>query len=411
MPNKTTDSTRSPIKSPRLGQKAVSLNPVLHRQRKNPELKSSKSIAIVANSTWNIYNFRQNVIRKCIEEGFKVYVLAPIDAYIEYVENFPEVVHINLRTLDRDSTNPIKDLLLVEELRRKYRKIKPDLVVHYTHKPNIFGTLAARLAGVKSVSVITGLGYSFINRGFINVVTEWLYRRTARYSSSMIFENEDDRDLFIQKRLVKEDRAFAVKGCGVNTVYYQSKSDQSPNPPVFTFIGRLLKDKGILEFASAARHFHEKTWPATFVVLGDFDPENPSTIDRDTLLEWISEDTVDYKGFVNDVRPFLEKSTCIVLPSYREGMPRIVLEAMAMGKPVITTRTAGCRETVEEGVNGFLAEARSVEDLIVAMEKFCELSPDQRSAMGARGRSMAVDVFSDTIIAEDLFRIFCLSLV
>ena len=410
MPNKTTDSTRSPIKSPRLGQKAVSLNPVLHRQRKNPELKSSKSIAIVANSTWNIYNFRQNVIRKCIEEGFKVYVLAPIDAYIEYKENFPEVTHINLSTLDRDSTNPIKDLLLVEELRRKYRKIKPDLVVHYTHKPNIFGTLAARLAGVKSVSVITGLGYSFINRGFINVVTEWLYRRTARYSSSMIFENEDDRDLFIQKRLVKEDRAFAVKGCGVNTVYYQSKKDHSPDPPVFTFIGRLLKDKGILEFASAARHFHEKTWPATFVVLGDFDPENPSTIDRDTLLEWISEDTVDYKGFVNDVRPFLEKSTCIVLPSYREGMPRIVLEAMAMGKPVITTRTAGCRETVEEGVNGFLAVARSVEDLIVAMEKFCELSPDQRSAMGARGRSMAVDVFSDTIIAEDLFRIFCFSL-
>lgn len=364
----------------------------------------------MANSTWNIYNFRQNVIRKCIEEGFKVYVLAPIDAYIEYKENFPEVTHINLTSLDRDSTNPIKDLLLVEELRRKYRKIKPDLVVHYTHKPNIFGTLAARLAGVKSVSVITGLGYSFINRGFINVVTEWLYRRTARYSSSMIFENEDDRELFIQKRLVNEDRAFAVKGCGVNTAYYQSKSEQSPNPPVFTFIGRLLKDKGILEFAAAARHFHEKAWPASFVVLGDFDPENPSTIDRDTLLEWISEDTVDYKGFVNDVRPFLEKSTCIVLPSYREGMPRIVLEAMAMGKPVITTRTAGCRETVEEGINGFLAEARSVDDLINAMQKFCELSPEQRSAMGARGRSMAVDVFSDTIIAEDLFRIFCLSL-
>lgn len=400
----------STTKSPRLVQKAVSLNPDLHRQRKNPELKSSKSIAIVANSTWNIYNFRQNVIRKCIEEGFKVYVLAPIDAYIEYIENFPEVTHINLTTLDRDSTNPIKDLLLVEELRRKYRKIKPDLVVHYTHKPNIFGTLAARLAGVKSVSVITGLGYSFINRGFINVVAEWLYRRTARYSSSMIFENEDDRELFIQKRLVNEDRAFAVKGCGVNTAYYQSKSDQSPNPPVFTFIGRLLKDKGILEFAAAACHFHEKALPASFVVLGDFDPENPSTIDRDTLLEWISEDTVDYKGFVNDVRPFLEKSTCIVLPSYREGMPRIVLEAMAMGKPVITTRTAGCRETVEEGINGFLAEARSVDDLINAMQKFCELSPEQRSAMGARGRSMAVDVFSDTIIAEDLFRIFCLSL-
>ena len=364
----------------------------------------------MANSTWNIYNFRQNVIRKCIEEGFKVYVLAPIDAYIEYVENFPEVVHINLRTLDRDSTNPIKDLLLVEELRRKYRKIKPDLVVHYTHKPNIFGTIAARLAGVKSVSVVTGLGYSFINRGFINVVTEWLYRRTARYSSSMIFENEDDRNLFIEKQLVDEARAFAVKGCGVNTAYYHSEKKTAPDPPVFTFIGRLLKDKGILEFAAAARQFHEKAMPASFVVLGDFDPENPSTIDRDTLLEWISEDTVDYKGFVNDVRPFLEKSTCIVLPSYREGMPRIVLEAMAMGKPVITTKTAGCRETVEEGVNGYLAEARDVNDLIRAMEKFCALSPAQREAMGEKGRAMAAAIFSDTIIADDLFRIFCLSM-
>ncbi len=373
-------------------------------------MNSSKTIAIVANSTWNIYNFRQNVIRKCIEEGFKVYVLAPIDAYIEYVENFPEVVHINLRTLDRDSTNPIKDLLLVEELRRKYRKIKPDLVVHYTHKPNIFGTIAAKLAGVRSVSVVTGLGYSFINRGFINVVTEWLYRRTARYSSSMIFENEDDRDLFVEKQLVDKERAYAVKGCGVNTAYYHRENPFSPDPPVFTFIGRLLKDKGILEFAAAARHFHEKGLAASFVVLGDFDPENPSTIDRDTLLDWISEDTVDYKGFVNDVRPFLEKSTCIVLPSYREGMPRIVLEAMAMGKPVITTRTAGCRETVEEGVNGYLAEARDVADLINAMQKFCALTPAQREAMGAKGREMAIAIFSDKIIAEDLFRIFCLSL-
>lgn len=364
----------------------------------------------MANSTWNIYNFRQNVIRKCIEEGFKVYVLAPIDAYIEYVENFPEVVHINLRTLDRDSTNPIKDLLLVEELRRKYRKIKPDLVVHYTHKPNIFGTIAARMAGVRSVSVITGLGYSFINRGFINVVTEWLYRRTAGYSSSMIFENEDDRDLFIEKEIVTPQRAFAVKGCGVNTDFYKSKMHVSPEPPVFTFIGRLLKDKGILEFAAAARHFRDLALPASFVVLGDFDPENPSTIDRDTLLEWISEDTVDYKGFVNDVRPFLERSTCIVLPSYREGMPRIVLEAMAMGKPVITTHTAGCRETVEEGVNGFLVEARAVEGLIGAMEKFCQLDIEERIAMGEKGRIMAAEKFSDKIIANDLFRIFSLSL-
>lgn len=369
-------------------------------------LKPQKSIAIVANSTWNIFNFRQNVIRKCIQEGFKVYIMAPIDAYIEYKENFPEVTHINLHTLDRDSTNPLKDLLLVEELRRKYKKIKPDLVIHYTHKPNIFGTLAAKLAGVKCVSVITGLGYSFINRGFINVVTEWLYRQTTRFSSCVIFENEDDKELFIEKKLVLPEKSFTVKGCGVDIDYYRSLQSVSPDPPVFTFIGRLLKDKGVLEFAAAARYFQQQKKQARFFVLGDFDPENPSTIQRDTLLEWISEDTVDYKGFVNDVRPYISKSSCIVLPSYREGMPRIVLEAMSMGKPVITTRTAGCRETVQEGVNGFLCEARDTADLIRAMEAFCNLNIDQRNQMGACGRSMAEAVFSDKNIAEDLYYIF-----
>jgi glycosyltransferase involved in cell wall biosynthesis len=362
---------------------------------------------LVANTTWNIYNFRQNIIQKFVDLGYEVFVLAPIDEYIEYKEKYPQITHLNLRALDRDGTNPIKDLLLIIELRRKYKKIKPDLVIHYTHKPNIFGAIAAKLAGCKSVSVITGLGYSFINKGLINVITEKLYQLTSRFNEMFVFENEDDRQLFIDKGLVIAEKAVAVKGCGVNLEYYKSRELPNNNQTVttFTFIGRLLKDKGIEEFAACAKYFKQINVKTKFVVLGDFDQENPSTIDRDELLTWISDEIIDYKGFVDDVRPYIEESSCIVLPSYREGMPRIILEAMAMGKPVITTNTAGCRETVVHGVNGYLVQIKNKQALTEALQNFVGLSPEAKSKMGAEGRKLVDTEFSDVIIAERLYQI------
>jgi glycosyltransferase involved in cell wall biosynthesis len=363
-----------------------------------------KKIALVVNTTWNIYNFRQNIIQKFIDLGYEVYVLAPIDEYIEYKENFPQITHINLRTLDRDSTNPIKDLLLIFELRRKYKKIKPDLIIHYTHKPNIFGTIAAKMSGFKSISVITGLGYSFINKGFINFITENLYKFSSRFNDLFIFENKDDRQLFIEKGLIDKNKAFSLKGCGVNLSHYKTKqinTNEYHEQTTFTFIGRLLKDKGIEEFAACAQYFKNKNNNIKFVVLGDFDLENPSTIDRDELLKWINSEIIDYKGFVDDVRPFIEESSCIVLPSYREGMPRIILEAMAMSKPVITTDTAGCRETVVNGKNGYLVEVKSKTDLIKAVEAFIGLNSSKRQKMGEEGRLLVETEFSDTIIASN----------
>lgn len=366
-----------------------------------------KKIALVANTTWNIYNFRQNIIQKFVDLGYEVFVLAPIDEYIEYKEKYPQITHLNLRALDRDGTNPIKDLLLIIELRRKYKKIKPDLVIHYTHKPNIFGTIAAKLAGCKSVSVITGLGYSFINKGLINIITEKLYKLTSRFNELFVFENKDDRQLFIDKGLVVADKAVAVKGCGVNLDYYKSKevTNEKQGITTFTFIGRLLKDKGIEEFAACAKYFKQINAKTKFVVLGDFDQENPSTIDRDELLTWISDEIIDYKGFVDDVRPYIEESSCIVLPSYREGMPRIILEAMSMGKPVITTDTAGCRETVVHGINGYLVKIKNKEALTEALQNFVGLNAQERLKMGDEGRKLVDTEFSDVIIAERLYQI------
>ncbi len=370
-------------------------------------LIAKKRIILVANTTWNIYNFRLNVLKKLLDEGHEVYVLAPVDEYIEYKEKYPDVVHIGLRSLDRDSTNPIKDLILIAELYRKYKRIKPSLVVHYTHKPNIFGSIAAYLAKIKSINVVTGLGYSFIHKGWINTVLKILYKFGGSKSSMTIFENQDDLALFIEENLVDEAKATSVKGCGVDTSYYLAYPNGTDHShTTFTFIGRLLKDKGVREFAQAAEILKSKYEDLKFVMLGDFDEENPSTIDRDELVEWVNNDVIDYKGFVRDVRPYLAKSDCVVLPSYREGLPRIILEAMSMSKPVITTKTAGCRETVEEGLNGFLVAPRSVQELLEGMEKFLKLEQSEKKALGVRGRIMVEEQFDATIIANQMYEVF-----
>jgi glycosyltransferase involved in cell wall biosynthesis len=364
-----------------------------------------KRIAIVANTTWNIFNFRQNIIKKLIDQGHEVFVLAPIDEYIEYKEHFPAVEHINIKQLIRDGKNPFSDLYLLSELRTIYKEINPHLIIHYTHKANIFGTLAAASKGYKSISIITGLGYAFIHKGWINTITKILYKITSRYNEFMLFENEDDKQLFIEEKLIQPSKAFSIKGCGVDKEYYQDLSEYKFENGIirFTFIGRLLKDKGIEEFVTAAKYFKKRNTKIEFQVLGDFDQENPSSINQDSLLLWINKNIIDYKGFVDDIRPYIEKSSCIVLPSYREGMPRTILEAMSMRRPIITTNTAGCRETVEDGKNGYLVNISDANSLIDAMNEFLKLSKAEKRKMGDHGRHLVETTFCDKIIADELY--------
>lgn len=362
-----------------------------------------KKIAIVANTTWNIFNFRLNVIAELVKRGHQVIVIAPVDEYMEYKEKFPTVRHVALRVLDRDGKNPFRDFILIEELRRKYKRLKPDLVLHYTHKPNIYGAIAAHINNISSIAVITGLGYAFIHTGWINRITQSLYKLTSKYHNKFIFENNDDLQLFIDNKLISSEKGVSVKGCGVDTNYFQpSENGIYEDKIVFTFIGRLLYDKGIMEFIEAAKAILARHISVEFWVIGEFDEGNPSTINKDKFVEWVNKGIIVYHGFVRDVRPFIRKSNCIVLPSVREGMPRIVLEGMAMGKPIITTRTAGCRETVEEGVNGFLVDVKDSEELTSSIEKFIQLSEEERAKMGIEGRKKAETIFNDEIIAKQL---------
>ncbi len=364
-------------------------------------------IALVANSTWNIYNFRLNVIDKLLAEGHDVLVIAPIDEYVAYKEEYPRVQHVNLRTLDRDSTNPLKDILLVLELIRKYKKLKPDLILHYTNKPNIFGGVAAKIAGVPSIAMVTGLGYAFIHNGWIKDVTIKMYRFVGKFHKKFIFENIEDRELFDSLNITKGDQGVSIKGCGVNTTFYHPypNGQMIPGDEVtFTFIGRLLYDKGIREYVEAAKIIKEKYPKVSFWIVGELDADNPATVDKEDLVGWTANDIVKYHGFKKDVRPFIAKSDCIVLPSYREAIPRTITEGMAMGKPVITTDTAGCREAVDIGINGYLAEVRSTSSLRKVFEQFINLSAQSRHDMGEFGRQKAVNEFDDKKIANDIYK-------
>jgi glycosyltransferase involved in cell wall biosynthesis len=361
-------------------------------------------IVIVANTTWNIYNFRLNIIRKLISEGNEVVVMAPVDKYISYTEAIPEVIHVPIRHLHRDSVNPIRDLRLFMELFSLYKKYRPDLILHYTVKPNIYGGLAARLLRIPSVAVVTGLGYSLMHEGWINIVTRALYKGALPLHKKVVFENLDDKAMFEKENLVSSKRSLAIKGCGVDTnLFSPNGSIQEDHITTFTFIGRLLYDKGVREFIEAAQLVKKSNQQVQFWLVGDLDKENPSSIRHDDLMKWIRDPDIHYHGSTENIKKYIEKSDCVVLPSYREGMPRVIMEAMSMARPVITTDTAGCRETVDDQVSGYLVPVKDSKALAKAMNDFMQLDSQAKQIMGQSGREKVLKEFDDKIIANQLY--------
>ena len=348
-----------------------------------------------------------NLLRKLSDEGNQIITIAPVDEYVGFTKSIPGLKHIPLKHLSRKSTNPLKEILLMLELRAIYKRLNPDIVIHFTHKPNLFGGLAAKLTGTKSIAVLTGLGYTFIHKGFLNSLIRILYKLVAPAHIKFIFENEDDRELFVRTGITNEAKAISVKGCGVDLDYYgQAHAELTKNQKTaFTFIGRLLYDKGIVEFVEAGKQLVKDHSNIELHIVGEFDAGNPSMIPREKLLEWISQAFIKYHGFVEDIRPIIAKSDCVVLPSYREGMPRVMLEAMAMAKPIITTDVPGCRETVPEGKNGFLVDVQDSKSLANAMTSFINMGDTERHLMGDEGRKLVKEMFNSEKISSELYEI------
>lgn len=367
-------------------------------------MSRSYRIAIVANTTWNIYNFRQNVIRKLVDEGHEVIVMAPVDKYISYHEKFHQLRHIPLQKLKRDSVNPIRDLQLAGELTRLYNENKPDLVIHYTVKPNIYGGLAAWIAGVPSIAVVTGLGYAFLHNGFIQKTTTRLYKWTSKFHRRVVFENDDDLALFVELGLLSKSKGISVNGCGVDTELFKPQKNilVRKEKVIFSFIGRLLYDKGIKEFIDAAHLVKSQHDNVTFWIFGELDRDNPSAIREKDLVQWVKDDAIEYHGATENIRKYMQLSDCVVLPSYREGMSRVIMEAMSMERPVITSDTPGCRQAITNEETGYVVPVKDHIALAEAMNRFIELSEEERRAMGIKGRLRAVEKFDEKIVAEQI---------
>ena len=360
-----------------------------------------KKIAIVANSTWNIYNFRLNLIRQFRLKGYRVIVIAPVDEYIHYLNESHFTKHISLRHMSPQSKNPIKDFLLFRELYAIYKKEKPDLILHYTIKPNIYGSIAARWAKIPCISTVTGLGYTFLNYGFYTRLVKPLYKFAFRSNQKIIFHNHDDQKLFQKLSLIKKEDSEVIKGSGVNTNFFRPlKGKTEERKFIFLFVGRLLYDKGIVEFIQAAKQVKQIIKNAECWVVGELNAKNPSNIPKSELLQWVENRYIRYWGATNDIRHFIKKADVVVLPSYREGMPRAVLEAMAMGKPIITTNTAGCRESTDHNVNGYIVPIKDDLALAEAMVKIYNLDQDEFDNMGKASRTKALEEFDEKIINQ-----------
>ncbi|MBN3763280.1 glycosyltransferase family 4 protein [Burkholderia sp. Ac-20365] len=371
------------------------------------ESASALRIALVCNTSFAIYTYRQGLIRALVARGVEVTVIAPRDRTTSLLEQMG-CRFIALHVASK-GTNPRDDLLTMWSLYRLYRTLRPHVVFHYTIKPNIYGTIAAKLAGVDSVAVTTGLGYVFIQKSRAAHIAKLMYRFAFRFPREIWFLNKDDEAAFVdQKLLVHPERARLLHGEGVDleqfafTPLKQRENNGENKQAAFSFvlIGRLLWDKGVGEYVEAARQLRAKYPYARFQLLGPVGVDNPSAISQADVDAWVREGVIDYLGEAHDVRPLIAAADCVVLPSYREGVPRTLMEASAMGRPIVATDVPGCREVVADGVNGLLCEARNVDSLAAKLAQMLDMSDDERRAMGERGREKVAQEFDERGVVE-----------
>jgi len=301
--------------------------------------------------------------------------------------------------IDRSGLNPFADLKLLGSYRRRLKRLSPAAYLGYTIKPNIYGSLAARLCGVPAVPNISGLGTVFLRGGLLGWFASVLYRRGLRGAPIVFFQNGEDLSEFVERKLVRPDQARLLPGSGIDLDRF-APAQLPPGPVTFLLIGRLLGDKGVREFVEAARTLRREGSEARFQLLGPLDAGNRTAITRAELDSWVEEGTLENLGETDDVRPFIARCHAVVLPSYREGLPRSLLEGAAMGRPLIASDVPGCRDVVDDGVNGILCAPHDAGSLAGAMRKLLTMSDEERSAMGAAGRAKVQAQFSEERVIE-----------
>jgi len=363
-------------------------------------------VAVVASFAPSLVKFRGPLLQAMVARGWEVMALAP--EADPGVRAALESIGVMFRTypLARQGTHPFRDLRTLHALWTIFRELRPDTVFAYTIKPVIWGMLAAALAGVpRRVAMITGMGAAFTppfnaKKRLVRGVVEVLYRLALPLAHTVVVQNPDDEAMV--RGWVDPRKLVRVPGSGVDLDFFQP--EPYPETPTFLMLSRLIVDKGVREFVEAARRVKARHPEARFLLAGWFEPDYPGSISREEFACWQEEGVVEYLGVLEDVRPALRACSVYVLPSYREGIPRSVLEAMAMARPVITTDAPGCRETIEHGKSGYLVPVRDVHALAEAMEHFLQ-HPERIPQMGREARKRVEEVFDVRRVNETLLRV------
>ncbi len=364
-----------------------------------------KKAAFVSNTAYTLCLFRLGIMRSLRRSGYEITCIAPFDDRAEELmrEGFG---FIDL-ALDRKGRNPVKELRVLADLYKIYRREKFDVVSHYTIKPVLYGSVAAGLTKTRCVNTITGLGYVFIRDNYLCKFVKLLYRFALKFSDKVIFQNPDDLRLFLDNKLVRKEKTLTTPGEGVDIDWFSPQAARNSSKSVsFLFGGRFLWDKGLGELIEAFTRVRRSYPDSELGLLGRIDRGNPEGIPEETIRCWEKDGIVKHLGLANDVRPFIAKSDVIVYPSYREGLPRFLLEAMAMGKPIITTDAVGCREVTEDGKNGFMVKTKDAASLAGAMMRIAALPLDARLKMGQYGREKAAAEFNEKRILDTYLKIF-----
>ena len=358
-------------------------------------------ILISVNTAWNLVNFRSGLIGALVAQGHEVIAAAPDDVYA------PRLAAMGCRfvplPMHNGGTHPGRDALLLWRYLRLLARERPDVYLGYTVKPNVYGSLAARWLRVPVINNIAGLGAVFIKDGWLVRLVRWLYRVALARSARVFFQNRDDRQLFVAGGLVRSGVTELLPGSGIDLTKFAVAPLATANTAGkfrFLLIARMLLDKGVAEYVEAARLLRQHYPQLECCLLGFVDVQNPAAVSRAQMDAWVSQGYVKYLGVSDDVRPEIAAADCIVLPSYREGTPRTLLEAAAMGRPIITTDAVGCREVVDDGQNGYLCKVRDAADLAEKMERMLNLTLEQRQQMGDCGRLKMEREFDEKIVIK-----------
>jgi len=360
-----------------------------------------KRVLILANNSIGLYNFRFELIQKLQKSNYEVYFSVPQNKDDQKVQLLIQSGAKYIYTpLNRRGMNPIEDLKLINLYKKIIKDINPDIILTYTIKPNIYGNYVANKLGIPVIMNITGIGSS-LSTGKLKSIIKKMYKYGCSKANTIFFQNEENRNFFISNKLVNERKTILIPGSGVNLEKFKPViKPKKDNVIRFIFIGRIMKDKGIEEYLEAAKRLVSKVENLEFNILGSFEE-----LEFKNIIEQNSNGRIKYLGVSNDVRKEISEIDCIVNPSYHEGMSNVLLEGAAMGKPLLASNIPGCKEIVDDGVNGFLFEPKSIDSLEEAIIKFVSLSDEDRKNMGQKSREKVEKGFDRNIVINQYIKV------